>query len=518
MINVITPNILVGYQLLVDDARTVNNSRHEAVQSRETLVRRSTAHAVSLMRDGIAGAVAAFAMHQAHDYVTKRFGSWAHYVDRVDALRIQAPEMRPIILRTLLAGPEVLQAQFDREDGIYRDEFLGNCVLAVLSSACVRAEYEGLAAPVLDVGSGPQTVPAQGERVAWEWKPNPKALPELRDRLLAFYRSPAGISYVGSALAEGGFVLCPYASHTTDPQDLYESTGFLCGQEAHTLERARLYYVDAVMCEVALRKAKRAQKAPVTARRMLPGAGFVAFETPIDSGDPDQAIVAVSWNQWDPHLWPGTWLMSGPTVGRGRLEAFEVPADMILPGGVRWWLTFYTARTRSHLPKVMWDTEAVIGEGHHFTAAISDDAEPSDSNELAQRVLIAVHELITQTEVLGKTITKTTEHARRPSDQKRDRRRGIQDDGRVRVVTIGGNGTGRHYNPAGRTGASWTLKWRTPVVEHDRNQCPNPHHHAELGDACVHEPITILEHVRGPEDAPLRPTKTVRNLKGPKAP
>ncbi|MDI3422802.1 hypothetical protein [Streptomyces luteolus] len=116
---------------------------------------------------------------------------------------------------------------------------------------------------------------------------------------------------------------------------------------------------------------------------------------------------------------------------------------------------------------------------------------------------------------MGKTITRTTLHKRKPTDQCKDRRRGISDEGHVRLVTIGGNGASQARRAAaGQAYKRGPWQFRTWRREHDRMQCPNPRRHAELGDACVHQEITILEHPMGPEDAPFRPSNTVRQLKG----
>ncbi|WNI19923.1 hypothetical protein [Actinacidiphila sp. ITFR-21] len=139
---------------------------------------------------------------------------------------------------------------------------------------------------------------------------------------------------------------------------------------------------------------------------------------------------------------------------------------------------------------------------------LADRYAAQDSGQFAARAVIACWDLITQ-ERVGKAVVDVAEEKRKPVKLRADRRRGITDDGTVRLVTIRGRqpSTPRPRQEIGADGAVPTRHYdrgRWWVHEHTRDHCMNPSLHASKG--CTHQDITILKYPKGPQDKPFLDT------------
>ncbi|MFD7704157.1 hypothetical protein [Streptomyces caelestis] len=272
--------------------------------------------------------------------------------------------------------------------------------------------------------------------------------------------------------------------------------------ELQRLSKARLYVVDSDMCQVAARKAARPRTAPISAHRVPALFGFLLFAEPVplslpgqDDGRSCDEIVAASWGRWDPAEWKDGW--------------WHVAADGTLsepkcPGEAHWWITLYEESADDGELK---DRPRPPVEPHQPYLVHAGDvlAQASDEGQLpyAARAVIACWDLITQ-ERIGKPLTETTALERKPSKTRTDRRRGIEDDGTMHLVTIRGRaapspGQPQAALPRQRTTINYQHRWT--VQEHSRSHCMNPVGHAEGN--CDHEDITILEFLKGPAGAPF---------------
>lgn len=499
---VVTQETAGWFQRLVDGAADVY-AHQDSPTARWSLERDVQA----VIESGQFEAVAQYAGFQCHDYVRTVHGSWEAFCTQVEGLTAVDRAYRA------LAALDHTETPF----GMCHQDRDKIAVLVALAGLAARASAQMALPLLLDTTPVVPKAPSV-------WHVNPKALPDWRRRMLAYTQSETGVLGLQAALGQGYFTLCPdpgrgEGDHETGIMDMAAPAAFLAAQEVQTLTHARLYVMDDDMMALALRKAMRSKKAPVSADRMLPGAGLVVFPTPIDmvtdAAPESRPIYAVSWNRWDATAWSGgRWILTRNdhiASEAGQPPYASVPAaEFHRNHPTAWWFTLYTHSSLPGSPPLSWETEMVVSDGAVF------GYEPvAGTNEIPVRATIAMQELITQTELLGKTITHTREHVRKPTKVRADRRAGVSDDGRVRVVTVGGNGTGHLPRPRAAGSKRGPMQHRTWVREHDRQQCPNPHRHAELGDACVHHEITILEHVRGPADAPFRLPDTVHHVKGP---
>jgi hypothetical protein len=320
-------------------------------------------------------------------------------------------------------------------------------------------------ASMIDPDGTRKTLVLDGTEAA-PWSVNPKKIPEWRSQL------------VGRLSADETPENTARELPAEDLQALYpgvepiEAAWLLCGQEADRLSHAKLFHADADTSAVATRKANQPRKAPLSELRVPSPYGLIVFETPIDWSPGFAPLVAASW---------------------GREEQ---------DGRTHWWMTHYTHAAGT--PPIYAHGFARIAEGDVFA---DDEMYSKDEGAaLAVRAVVACWDVITQDRV-GKPVTDIAEERRQPKRLRNDRRRGVVDDGTVRLVTVRGR---RPSTPAPRRPGDESAsprrydRGRWWVTEHTRSQCMNPALHQEKG--CTHEDITILEHPKGPADKPFLDT------------
>lgn len=333
------------------------------------------------------------------------------------------------------------------------------------------------------------------------WPPDPRTLPELRRKMMKFVDHPESRAEATAFLDISGLSMGPAPHGNPAAGDI------LADQELQRLSKARLYFVDADMCSVARRKATRPRTTPLSAHRIPSPNGLLLFAEPISCAAPGlNDIAAAAWGRWDPDSHPGGWV---------RLNAADTYEPVDFEEGPHWWISLYHVQDsvmedeRDTPPLDLSDTH-VVSAGQAFEHS-ADDLPARQ----AARVLIACWDLITQEQV-GKPITDTTLLQRKPTKTRADRRRGIEDDGAVRLVTVRGRAPqlpteagGSAAVPAQRSSIRYKHRWT--VQEHSRSHCMNPREHADGG--CTHEDITILDFVKGPQDAPFLRRDIVRILR-----
>ncbi|MFC8124486.1 hypothetical protein [Streptomyces sp. NPDC057302] len=485
------PNLLIATADTVRAARLLMDEAAHSYRSGDKLRFRRQAFTASQSQDF--PAVATYLAHEADPDITSRFGSWRGYIaellsmakNSVDETRRAGRALR------LLDGQTAdnFTLYVDQLDVPHRVE-----VLAILAGAAARAEG---GRQILDFASPPEPVYAP-------WHVQPLKIPKWRRDLMIFGSTDFARQKEYDDLCRGAFVLAPDPHARED--DSYPAWA-LCESEAQRLKRAKLYFIDDDLCAAASRKAQRPVRTPVTAHRVLPGAGFMVLATPHPFAEGCPPIVAVSFSVFDPAE-HGPWITTNSPQSQEAGEGVAVTRMRFEAAQRWWWITFYAqepAQTYRSLPMCAY-SETVVGEGHQF------EGEPQEgTNEHITRFVFALFSLITQADLpTPKPVTRTTELARKGAERRSDRRRGIEDDGRVRIVTVGRptSPTGRRAGPSGGS-VRGPLAYRQLVTEHDKAQCQNTHRHAELGDACVHEDITVIEYERGPADAPFRLSNTV---------
>lgn len=325
------------------------------------------------------------------------------------------------------------------------------------------------------------------------WPPDPRMLPELRRKLMKFVDHSRSRAETNLFFAERVLCIGPAPCGNSLAGDL------LADQEVERLSKARLYFVDPDMCAVALRKRDRPRNTPVTPHRVPSPNGMIFFAEPLLYESPMvPGVVAASWSRWDPGSSPDGWLQLS------ELADDDTYSPMEFGDGPHWWITLYHVQD-----DVIGDERDTPPLGMSGTYALSDgqivEQPTEDQATLAvARVVIACWDLITQ-EQIGKPITDTTLLQRKPAKTRADRRRGIADDGVVRLVSVRGrpqaaaDGPAAAAVPAQRSPGNYKHRWT--VQEHSRSHCMNPRGHAE-GD-CTHEDITILDFVKGPPGAPF---------------
>ncbi|GHI98168.1 hypothetical protein TPA0906_00340 [Streptomyces olivaceus] len=349
--------------------------------------------------------------------------------------------------------------QFERASGM---------TLATLLSALSGA------AAVLDPDGTLPTFTLDGTE-APPWSAKPQQVAEWRRQLVARLEAPETAEGTARELAEE-HLSAIFPPEQFEGLDHVGRARLLCEQERDRLRGARMYFADADTTAVATRKASRPRKSPLDPQRVPSPCGFLVLDQPVDYAPGMAPLVAASWSVWQPP---------------GRSE--DAPTT--------WSLTLY-AHTAATPPLAPVGFERITA-GDVF--AEGDEAD--EEADFASRAVVACWDLITQ-ERVGKGVVDVAEEKRKPVKVRADRRRGITDDGTVRLVTIRGRRESVPRPRQERTdGAGPTRRYdrgRWWVEEHTRDHCMNSRLHRDGG--CTHQDITVLEHPKGPADKPFLDT------------
>jgi hypothetical protein len=404
----------------------------------------------------------------------------------------------------------LLQAGVDGDDHLHTR----------VRQACTIAD-QGLRLLAMSAGvhalleAGPRRFPARTASKPIE----PQRLPDLRARLISAQQGKDAVNRLTLALAEGCGTLVPFVASADD------AARVLLAQENDRLAKARLFHVDAEMTEAALRKAERGRRGPLAPHRVPSRRGFIAFGKPLvrtftAGEDPPADVVAVSWGPWAADFAHAPQHIRPPSVqglrqpywrwfGQGNQVVAIEPVDpQVQP---TWWLTLWTRPTHAipGAPPLLADNETTIGA--------TDDPGPMHlgTTDEISHVVFACWDFITQEQVTKRPITTQQVQPRKPTDLRRDRRKGVVDDSAVHLVTLRGRRPLSSAPPPSVPAPSGRkLDYRQVIAEYDRSHCMNTRLHREDPDKQHHhhEEITVIEHVRGPDGAPLRPTKESRTV------
>ncbi|MEU5163942.1 hypothetical protein AB0G74_30605 [Streptomyces sp. NPDC020875] len=421
------------------------------------------------------------------------------------------------VARNLPAAPpaiaSLLQSAIDGED----DAQLHELIAALCAASTENAQK------LLAIGAGVHALLEAGPRrfpaIATTEPIDPRRLPDLRARLISAHQGKPAVNRLALALFENTGTLVPYLNSADD------AARVLLAQENDRLAKARLYHVDEEMTEAAIRKAERGRKGPLAPHRVPAKRGFIAFGKPlvrtVSEGEERPAdIVAVSWGPWAAdfahapgHLRPTPvagprqpfWRWFGPD-GVRHIEAVDGREKPT------WWLTLWARPTHAvpGTPPLLADNETTIGA--------TDTPGPmhiGTTDEIAH-VVYACWDFITQEQVTKRPITQQRVQPRKPTDLRRDRRKGVEDNSAVHLVTLRGRRPQPAESaPAGAVPSGRTLDYRQVIAEYDRSHCMNPRLHRDdpARESHHHEEITVIEHVRGPDGAPLRPTRESRTVR-----
>lgn len=349
---------------------------------------------------------------------------------------------------------------------------------------------------------------------------DPRKLPDIRAKLVAAQSTKDAVNRLALALFEGNGTFVPCVNSADD------AARVILAQERDRLTKAKLYFVDDEMTEAAIRKAVRGRKQPLAPHRVPARRGFMAFGVPLvrtvpDGVQPDPDVVAVSWGPWTAdyahapqHIQPARAPEDAPAQPYWQWTGPEGPR-YIVPfgdsGKKSWWFTFWCRPSRATpgTPLLLADNEATIGQ-----AETLEPMHPATSDEITH-IVIAAWDFITQGQVTTRPITEQEVRRRKPADLRRDRRKGVEDDSAVYLVTLRGRRPRSESSevsesvPTGRK-----LEYRQEIAEYDRSHCTNPHLHRDDPDQLLHlhEEITVTDYVRGPAGAPLRPSKASRTV------
>ncbi|WP_330335752.1 hypothetical protein OHS33_39600 (plasmid) [Streptomyces sp. NBC_00536] len=347
----------------------------------------------------------------------------------------------------------------------------------------------------------------------------PKRLPDLRARLIAAQQGKNAVNRLARALLENSGTLVPFVDSPDD------AARVLLAQENNRLAKARLYHVDEEMTEAAIRKAERGRKGPLALHRVPSEYGLIAFGKPLvrtvlDDGERPADVVAVSWGPWaadfahaPKHIQPTS--VAGPRQPFWGYFGLDEGVQYVEPVDGRehpaWWLTLWT-RPRHAIPgtpPLLADNETTVGA--------SQSLEPMllGTTDEISHVVYACWDFITQEQVTKRPIAEQRVQERKPTDLRRDRRKGVEDDSAVHLITLRGRRPQPAVSaPAAPVPGGRTLDYRQVIAEYDRSHCMNPRLHRDDPDKKLHhhEEITVVEYVRGPDGAPLRPTKESRTV------
>ncbi|MFF8387781.1 hypothetical protein ACF053_29645 [Streptomyces kanasensis] len=308
------------------------------------------------------------------------------------------------------------------------------------------------------------------------WSVNPRQVPEWRRQIVARLEAPETSEGTARELTEEQLTAI-FPPEAFPDLDHVARARLLCEQERDRLRSARMYYADADTTAVATRKAARPRKSPLDPQRVPSPSGFLVLDQPVDYAPGMAPLVAASWSVW---YVPGH-SEDGPTT---------------------WSLTLYT-HTAATPPLAPIGFERLTAGD---VLATKHEATQEGAADFASRAIVACWDLITQ-ERVGRAVVDVTEERRKPVKVRADRRRGIADDGTVRLVTIRGRqeSVPRPRREADGTGPTRQYdRGRWMVHEHTRDHCMNPALHSSGG--CTHQDITVLDYPKGPTDKPFLDT------------
>ncbi|MCL3999190.1 hypothetical protein [Streptomyces lavenduligriseus] len=286
-------------------------------------------------------------------------------------------------------------------------------------------------------------------------------------------------------------------------------------QEADRASSARLFQIDDSLGQMALRRVvRRAEKSttPFDPAHLPTKRGMLFLDAPLVLPN-GRRIVGYVWGPWSPREEEGWYLLRPDRL----LEPVEPPHD-----GAPWtWVTALTCdESLLKLPFSPYETLlARPGEVLDPETRLRNPDNPEryrsgsgrqGGQELMLRHVRALWELLTQHKRSTVRVLAHQVHQLKPSKRDAERRRGISDSGQVEnwwVDPDAGERFREQQPSQPREGGSGrTLSVRYWRDEHERQQCPNSHKHADLEAAkpgsCPHYEITIPEHVVGPADAP----------------
>ncbi|MFD0437215.1 hypothetical protein [Streptomyces chartreusis] len=308
-------------------------------------------------------------------------------------------------------------------------------------------------------------------------------------------------------------------------------------QEADRASSARLFQIDDSLGQMALRRVvRRAEKntTPFDPAHLPASRGMLFLDTPLALPN-GRRIVGYVWGPWSPRAEEGWFLL--------RPDRLLEPVEPAYDGAPWTWVTALTCdESLLKLPFSPYETLlARPGDVLAPETRLRDPDHPEryrsgsgrqGGQELMLRHVRALWELLTQHKRSTVRVLAHQVHQLKPSKRDAERRRGISDSGQVENwwVDPDAGERFREQQPSqpreGGPGRTLTVRyWRD---EHERQQCPNSHRHADLETAkpggCPHYEITIPEHPVGPADAPwsdrlrrarLRPSATPRRAANP---
>jgi hypothetical protein len=348
-------------------------------------------------------------------------------------------------------------AQFERASG--RPGFGGTSLatlLDALASAAAVLDPDGtLPAFTLDGAEAPP------------WSAKPRQVAEWRRQLVARLEAPETPEGTAREMAEEHLIAI-FPPELFPGLDHVARARLLCEQERDRLRGARMYYADADTTAVATRKASRPRKSPLDPQRVPSAAGFLVLDQPVD--------YAPGMAHWSPR--PGA---SGGCPGS--------PSDVVVD----------PVRAHGRHAAVRADRLRAADRRGRARREVRGRGQRRLRRSCGRRVLGPDHP-----ERVGKGVVDVAEEKRKPVKVRADRRRGITDDGTVRLVTIRGRQESVPRPRRDTDGTGPTRRYdrgRWMVQEHTRDHCMNPALHRDGG--CTHKDITVLDYPKGPADKPF---------------
>ncbi|MFF4531681.1 hypothetical protein ACFY1P_20715 [Streptomyces sp. NPDC001407] len=366
----------------------------------------------------------------------------------------------------------------------------------------------------------------------------PGALPTWRRRLRSLYGEPFLRGALARALDAGWYDYVPL------DRSVGQAVGLIATRQQEQLARARLYIAGPALSQAAVARSSRAMPQPVDTR-YIPGwrlgqdCGLMLFAHPLvhvttlaGNGAVTSPVVAASWSSWPPACAGHD--RAAYASGRAPCQRWLIRSRdkevTRCPGEEAKWLLL----TLYHfVPSALVEHARLIGL-HDMVGAVgvtrfplvpaadvllplhpSPQTAPAleDGLATASRAVAAAWRLWPRTGPTTAPAPPVTCVAQRPSRQRADRRRGITDDGTVRVVDLPARSRRASRGPRGPRAADTGYVWeeRREVEAYDRYTCQNTRLHAQDPGLLLHE--HTLEQVRGytagPPGAPIRRRETV---------